>query len=192
MGKQSDDIPEIFYKYRNLKDFNFVLDILFENRLHAAKYTEMDDPKEGHYCYQSKDFNGDIEKIRQAKEGLKICSLSGRCDNSTLWTYYADKFRGVAIGVTLHTNDEPYKIIYGKQLPVNGNNNDPKMAKKILTHKLKCWEHEEEWRVFTADDYVKVEIKEIILGRKMKDDCKDCIEKLIKKINSKIDVKRQT
>ena len=38
---------DLFFKYRDISNLRYFLDILLYNRLYAAKYNELNDPMEG-------------------------------------------------------------------------------------------------------------------------------------------------
>ena len=42
----------LLYKYRSLDNWKFLLDILINKRLHAARFQDLNDPMEGRYYYE--------------------------------------------------------------------------------------------------------------------------------------------
>lgn len=179
----------MLYKYRGLQNFKFFIDIILKNRLFAAKYTELNDPMEGQYYYNSGELNRRIlNKIASDKGDLRICSLSRVKDNELMWSHYADGHRGVAIGLSIdHNRYDVRPIQYTGLAYLNGPDIVTDTPREILSHKLNVWSYEEEERIFVADRfYVDVEIKEVITGRRMSNQDFSFIRELIDKINPDI------
>lgn len=163
--------PTLF-KFRDLKSFERILDILLRKRLHAAKFASLNDPMEGvfshHDNHKVKEF---IASLNNEKKRLRICSLSADSENSLLWSYYADSHQGVAIGVKLRqglAGFSPSKVSYtnsNRFEPFTGSQPDVE-ATRILTRKLTAWRHEKEVRVITKSAFVPVEIHSVLLGCK--------------------------
>jgi len=75
----------ILYKYRSLEQFEYVLDILLNERLYCSYYKDLNDPLEGIYAsvFSSTIFCGNMKsKTYEELEGLdgenyptRICSL---------------------------------------------------------------------------------------------------------------------
>lgn len=176
-------MSKILYKYKKVDDFKYLLDILLNNRLYAAKYTELNDPMEGYYYYYQNNIGRDlIDNLRNDKAKLRICSLTNDKDNLVMWSHYADNHSGLVIGVELNGKYEPKTVNYLQELKLI-NFVDNHTAEYILTNKLKLWEHEKEQRIIIDDsEYVTVEIKEIILGNKMPRKNRDLIRAIVSKI----------
>lgn len=82
-----------------------------------------------------------------------------------MWSYYANGHKGVALRVDIEeSNDydiEP--IIYKEEGSIITDDLDAKVAvKRLLTTKYAIWTHEEEVRVLTQSEFVKVEIIELM------------------------------
>jgi len=185
--------PQVLYKYRSLardtNDFKRFVEIILKKRLYAAKYEELNDPMEGvYYCRQRRN---EMNKLIRTKlnTGKRICSLSKTRNNLLMWSHYADGHKGVILGVVIDQHKyDIRKIKYdGKKFASNKNYVSNK-AEEILSHKADCWEYEKEWRVFAFNDYIDVEIKEIILGSQMKPDDKTLVKEIVKRINPQINV----
>jgi len=183
---------EKFYKYRSLENFRYFVDIILKNRLYASKYNEMNDPMEGYYYHWNGQFDESmVQKLKSDKEKLNICSLSRTKDEELMWHYYADKHKGVVIGVEVDNYREQYDIEtiqYENELPFLSHSNlNVHTAKEILTHKFKSWEYEEEVRVFVKNsDFINVKVKEMIIGKKMNKTDSAFVKQLIEKINPNI------
>jgi hypothetical protein len=187
------------YKYRNLDNFRFFIDIILNNRLFAPSYTNLNDPMEGHYKYKDESMTKEIfNNIHKEKQKLGICSLSECSEIELMWAHYCDGHRGVVIGVEIPDNSNNYdirKIEYTGLPKVSQPNNDytkySDIAKDILTHKHEIWEYEKEVRVFVQGrDYIDATIKEVILGQKMDNRTYSFIKNLIYKINPEIVIQR--
>ena len=135
------------YKFRELttcQHFYRTIDILEKNEFYCSKFYEMNDPMEGVYIStdQSK-----IDEIFNEKDSKRICSFSNKkgFENLAMWGYYTNGFKGIAIEIEV--NDEDVKEVkYRCNIPIT---ND---IEEILTTKLKCWEHESEYRFISNND----------------------------------------
>lgn len=192
------DKTKIFYKYRSLKDFRFFIDILLNNRLFAAKYNTLNDIREGIYQHDGSLKRATIEKIKEIKEDVRICSATKDKNNQLMWAHYADSHTGVVIGFKI--NDDDTRIA-----PVQYNGIKKKVTDEqiedfdsytdeILLHKEKDWKYEKEIRILkdvSPDSnlaFINIEIKEIIFGRRMKEDDSIFLTQLINRINPKIKI----
>ncbi len=183
-------MTKILYKYRSLENFRNFIDIIVNNRLYAATFKDLNDINEGQYYYHPGFISEEIiERLKQEKNELRICSLSEVNYKELLWAYYANGARGVAIGVIV--DEILYKVKkmnYDGITTVKSKDYNDKTAREILSHKTIHWKHEREKRVFTDKEFVKVEIKEIITGKGISESDLLLLEKLIPKINPKIKI----
>lgn len=184
-------MSDILYKYRGINNFEFLVDILVNNRLYACHFSELNDPMEGIYYYHSKDYDqlkNYIERIMCIKNDLYICSLSGKRNDPLMWTHYAQEERGINLGVkVINNNIEKVEYISSKLLAnQNFNIHDDDAAKKILKSKLNAWKYENEKRVFTSEHYVDIKIHEIIFGSRIDTHIKNLITKIANKFNETI------
>lgn len=186
----------ILYKYRNLDNFEFIVDILLNEHFYASTYYNLNDPMEGmynHYGLSSKVRN----EIKNAKEKFKICSLSEKKDDPLLWAHYANGSRGICIGakITGHYLDDIKKVIYTGFPTIKSYIEADTTAKDILTYKDESWKYESEVRVFTKREsdntFVKVKIEEIILGKRISKTHKKLIEGLTLKLLPKVKISNQ-
>ncbi|MCX8524671.1 DUF2971 domain-containing protein [Chryseobacterium formosus] len=181
-------IRKILYKYRSLDNFDLFLDILINKRLYATKYSLMNDPMEGLFLFE----NGTIQsavrkKIYNEKNDLKICCLSENEDSMLMWSHYSNSHKGVILEVEV--SDLNYDIVNVKYENNLSTYNADVSAKTILSSKLIHWEYEKEVRIFQKNDqnkYINVEIKRIILGRRISELHKILIQKLVLKIDRNI------
>lgn len=175
----------MLYKYRSIKNTMFLLDILVYSRFFAAKFDSLNDPMEGHFRYRRSKVGRDLlREIRSLKKELRICSLSEKLNNTLMWSYYADGHKGVAIGVEIDSNEyELIPVRYRERAAsVSKSIDSEKAVKKLLSTKLLPWEHEQEVRILTYDEFIDVEIKEIVFGKRIDDDDRILLKKLAKKL----------
>jgi hypothetical protein len=185
---------KLFYKYRTLKNFQRFEDIIKNNKLYAAVFKDLNDTNEGEFARIG---DKDIiirDKIREAKFNLRICSLTTTSRNELMWHFYADNHKGVVIEVEDSFDDKveiqyvPFRI----KIEYNTVRDCAETAKEILSRKRKLWNFEQEVRVFTEEEYVRVKIKKIILGKCMEDEDVNRITELVKKVNPKIEICERT
>jgi hypothetical protein len=162
------------YKYRSIANLRFFKDIVIHRRLFAAPFRRLNDPMEGLlYLFDKRVSTRYRQSVGSARGRLNICSLSESRNNTLLWSYYAAGHTGVAIGVTVLDQvsprvDKPEHVSYDMTVNIDPATMRSKLpgavAKRVLSQKLTFWEHEGEYRVFTTQRYVPVEIREIVLG----------------------------
>ncbi len=183
----------MLYKYRSIRDFKYFVDIILKRRLYTSPYFDLNDPMEGQYLYNQGELSKELVRaIKGEKEKFRICSLSKEPEHPLMWAHYADGHHGVVIGVTVnHEKYDVRPVIYSDALPSINTSNYISMqtAKDILCHKVSVWEYDKEERVFIDRGmYVKVNIKEIRLGSKMKQDDQDLLRELIERVSPNISV----
>lgn len=162
----------IFYKYRSLDNWKFVLDIIVNKRMYASPFNSLNDPMEGRYFYFGKDVTHGVRRaIYQSKKSRNILSLSETKTNTLLWSYYAAGHKGVAFGVrlsnALNAQIKLKPVTYDNGVyigPKEARLNPDIVALKILTQKQMPWAHEREVRVFSPERHVSVTLSELVLG----------------------------
>lgn len=196
MTEQINSHKKYFYKYRSLKNFEHFADIVNNQRLYAATFTELNDPMEGLFYYFEDEICADIIKeLKRMKESLKICSLAKNYKCASMWTHYADNHKGIAIEVSVK-DDESYILKDIEYVPKAGflrksDNIDFEITKSLLSKKLISWKAEKEVRVFkkvyndTEPTYIEVEIKKIYTGVRMSDNYYNMLSCFIKEHNEK-------
>lgn len=165
------------YKFRSLRQIEYVLDIILNNRLYCADWKKLNDPMEGLYnlVHDEKiDYDAILSKIRYHKFGLKVCSLSMSYQSPLLWAHYADGFTGVAIEVWLDEEEPGIRKVWyrGLQTIVPLPSLDPESAAvDILTSKLDKWSYEEEVRILrnVASYTLSGRIMRVIVGPRVSD-----------------------
>lgn len=171
------------YKFRalsNCEDFCKIKDIIEEGKFWCSKFMDMNDPMEGVYKSNGED-EKQITEIYNGKQSYTICSFSGEegFKKPIVWGYYANGFKGVAIEIEI----EKEKVV-----PINYEIREVDNTKiiDILTYKLKCWKHEDEYRFLDekAENKVKIgNIKKIYFGNPYNNVYN---EEMIKKDNKKL------
>lgn len=189
-------MPRPLYKYRSLSNFQYFEDIILNNRLYATIYSNQNDSDEGFYFHTELALTSeDVRQTYIEKNRAKMCSLSKERNHRLLWGHYADGGRGV--NIALEVNDDNLianrNIIYEGLLEYNEYNNIPpnRRAIDILSRKMPEWEYEREKRYFTYNDYISVDIKEIILGSRINPENEDRVRTLVADNNPNIIIERQ-
>ena len=179
---------EIFYKFKSFKNYKHIVDILVNERLHAASYRDLNDNLEGQF-YST--VTGEFIKYRLnpvKEEHIHICSFSETYNNHLLWSHYADGHRGIAIGFTIDEKKyEISKVNYSGLLSLDVFPVRKDDVLNVFQRKIKEWEYEKERRIFLDQKgYIEVSIKEIIFGQETSKEDKEIITKLAKLVDSKI------
>jgi len=178
----------VYFKFRD--NFEFINDILLNNRLHAAKYTDLNDPYEGRFklSMETKQILPETPllkrttfKIIDIPKNAKICAFSKSLNNILLWTHYANSCTGVAIGFEINKSKstEIQEVEYRKLFNMNE-------IKQPLFIKDLVWEYEKEVRVISKRAYIPIKVKIVILGQRMKHNERKNMKKLISIINKNI------
>ena len=180
----------MLYKYRTLHNFQFVLDIIVNQRLYAATYDSMNDPMEGFYTSNPNVPSDALASLEQMMKSLMICSLTPHKDNPLMWAHYADGARGIAIGVEISGAEDVRNVEYESHSHLIANKSTSiERAKSILTYKAGYWGYEDEVRVFIEDEnYINVEVKEVVFGEKVDPDRKSLLKTIIQAVNSNINM----
>lgn len=196
----------LLYKYRSFDNFEYIADILLNERLYCAHYESLNDPCEGFYVlnygqsrylsvrppppvtlnigespspYYSINPKIDLNKKR-------VCSLSANLDEIRLWSYYAESHTGIAIAIEID-DTSVQSIEYHTTLPEfipNPISLSPPQPETILSKKLNLWSFEEEYRIITDEEYfpIKNRIKAIYLGHRINPRRLELLKKLVPNI----------
>lgn len=184
------------YKYRALEPWEYLLDVLVNDRLYAATFETLNDPMEGMFTYSKDQVSpGFIREMVEKQSQLRICSLSNTYKSTVMWSYYADAHKGVILGVEIDENHknviEVAKVTYAKNISFKGySGSDPEIdARKILSKKLSAWKHEMEVRVFSRSQYVPVRLRQLFLGCKMPRTQQQLIKRFLRRMDTEAEVK---
>ncbi len=165
------------YKYRSLKNFEFVLDIALRQRLYCPTYNDLNDPFEGLFkdklrtmvtrmnvmglpFMASRFGNGFVHKSVEdmTTDIPRICSLSSSLNDVRLWSHYADGHKGVVFEIDFKgIEPQVNEVTYSKDLPVFSTSIlGGAIPKEVLLCKTDHWEYEAEYRIFHDDDYFDI------------------------------------
>lgn len=166
------------YKYRSLENFEFVLDIILNERLHCTKYQNLNDPFEGLFfsiIYPRREYGGLPSLISERKtlkslqdlsifiNRRKICSLSATLKEVRLWSHYADKHKGIAIEIDF-PNELPsvHEVTYVDELREYEDGvtfltslTGP-TPEEVLSFKTMHWEFEKEYRIIQKEEFFSI------------------------------------
>jgi Protein of unknown function (DUF2971) len=188
------------YKYRSLKNLQYVLDVILLERLYCAPYTELNDPCEGlFFSSQSIGVNSksgfyflpsrtvkkvtDLHCTLKNSDSPRICSLSNTLSDVRLWSYYADSHKGVAIEIDFSgIESDVNKIKYLPQLQehrIGTFLSEGSSTEEVLLNKTVHWEYEEEYRIIQGAQYYPIigRITNIYLGINS-----NCYHDILKKV----------
>ena len=184
-----------FYKYRAVEPWQFLLDILVNEQLYAARFESLNDSMEGVFTYSKDQENqGFIRELVKNQAKLGICSLSQTHCNTVMWSYYADGHKGLVLEVEIDSKQEAIvassPVTYEKDISFKGFHGSDAQSEaiKILSKKLSAWNHEHEYRIFSRHKFVPVNLRRLYLGCKMPDHHQELIERLVNRINPEISV----
>jgi|WetSurMetagenome_2_1015567.scaffolds.fasta_scaffold08563_9 hypothetical protein len=173
----------VYFKFRD--NFEYINDIILNNRLHTAKYTDLNDPYEGSKTIIIDYSNSSPERVVGFKiaqiHKAKICALSKTLNNILLWAHYANSCKGVAIGFEIKN----IKGIEVKEIAYKNNDTIEKNDNPLFL-KDSVWEYEKEVRILSKRAYIPIKVKIVILGQRMKPHQKNIMRKLISKIDKNI------
>jgi len=195
----------LLYKYRSFSQFEYVLDILINERLYCAQYKDLNDPFEGTFyallengvrnSYQRKSgqqfVSGKepvtVDNLYVSTDRTRICSLSKSCSDVRLWSLYADGHTGMAIEIdfSAHLRDI-CEVQYNDALPSLHNSTllTSPSPEDVLTQKSVHWSYEQEYRLIQSGEWYSIygRIKRIILGPRASRDREDLLRKLVRYI----------
>ena len=181
----------MYYKFRDLRNYKYLLDIILNQRLYSASFKNLNDNHEGQFFY---DFSTEIKKVRlnpTKQKHLSICSFSKNYKNHLMWSHYADGYRGIVIGFQI--DQSKYLINKVNYDGLANFENLPRgfdQAKSVFLNKLNDWSYEEEYRIITEkQDFIKIKIIEIVFGAETPEEDKVIISKLTELVDNKIKIK---
>jgi len=186
----------ILYRYMKCEPFEYVLDVILNERLYCASVEEFNDPMEGLVQFNPYDYiaensaplDREISAMKQLalhREYIKeyrVCSLSKRNDDILLWSHYCGGHAGLCIECDVpSTATGLHEVIYVAN-PRDHEKAARYMPMHYLTHKLKVWENEQEVRIIQREAYYNIQgrIRRLILGSRLPQTYFDTIEKTAK------------
>ena len=161
------------YRYISLERLWHVLDIVVNNRLYCAHWSQLNDPLEGRYEISSRELSMSVgetmaERIEKAKDTYRIASLSADPTSFLMWSHYANGHKGAVIEVDI-PDEEPelYRVIYTEfQSVFTEKTQTEKDMRHIFNGKTEEWKYEQEYRLITEEPYFVLEnpVERILLG----------------------------
>ena len=173
-GIDMDEFPLRLYKYRALEPFEYIADIICENRFHTAQFFDLNDPMEGLFNIKGEMKEEYMKKIKEAKERVRICSFSRTATHPVLWAHYASGFKGMCIEVEFRGTGPGFdlasvdytssrSVIRPEQAEVTC-----LLPHTLLVRKAEDWELEQEVRAFASDEFIccrnSMKITRVLLG----------------------------
>ena len=176
------------YKFKSLEGDGLLhsLDMIVNKRIYLSTCDFMNDPYEGSW-YQKESLsllcNSDADDYtKQAVELYSIVKKTKftcftKCfKNTLLWAHYAGGFTGVCFEFELSKKKHDIRDIdYSRKdgKPVISIADIEKVLKKsvkpqdigILRSKANCWVYEEEYRIFSNNNYIEAKPTRIIFGK---------------------------
>ena len=135
-----------------------------DRELKVSRIKELNDPFEFMPALPFVHPSWPPERVDQSLEFLRedfhpivgIISMSARVDDPVIWSHYADKHRGIALGFDLFLDDSLMMMTYPKDRPAIDMDRFEKMSaaermnmvRNILCAKAPSWCHEMEYRAF--------------------------------------------
>ena len=206
MTEREDNLPIKLYRYRGLEPFEYVADIICNNRFHTARFDELNDAMEGLFeagPLVERDF---LQQIREAKRQTRICAFSRTPKCPVLWAHYADGFKGLCIEIEVSPSEArswrvtdgdvricirnilftsvEYSSLANTVHTMADVDDVCNMPNLLLERKGRDWALEEEVRAFSDDDFIHcgdgVRITRILLGVNMP----PTMERVIRRITS--------
>jgi len=177
------------YKFRSLKQFEYVLDILLNERLYCPHYKDLNDPLEGLYESIFSSFIFGIKTgFKTYKEledeiyDTRICSLSSTLSDIRMWSHYADGHKGIVIEIETSNKTKIKKVKYNTSLPKFGTTFLGSLGiSEVLENKTYHWDYEEEYRIIGNDKYFDItnKIKSVYCGIRTPEESINMLRKVI-------------
>lgn len=182
----------LLYKFRSIARLELLSDILISQRLHCARYYELNDPFEGvvksTFTFGSRkqaySFTT-VEDVRDPEEMIepRVCSLSASFHDIRLWAHYGGGHHGVAIEIDFSGRErDAIPVKYGHTLrEFDEDAGQHPTPQTMLSYKTSHWEFEKEYRILTSDPYYSVEgrIRRVIVGTRCNRADKILLERLL-------------
>jgi len=167
------------YKFRSTENYDYLLDIIVNNRLYCADHKDLNDVFEADIRV-GRDIGREVEFMRKMRHfnellrSYRICSLTKGFDNPLLWAYYASGFTGIAIELELpDDHKQVYEIEYSDEFDffsdfIDDYENPAQIVRPLLRKRI-SWKHEKEIRILSKDRYfdIKGMITGVIIGPRM-------------------------
>lgn len=161
------------YKYKPLTNLWHTLDVIVNQRLYCAHWSELNDPLEGRYEIYLGENSAKLEsimtsRIELAKNNYRVSSLSADPTNFLMWSHYADGHKGIVIEVEVP--EDHIDLIQVVYTPFSSVFTDKVQTKEDMRHlfngKGEEWSYEQEYRLVTEERFFKlpVPVERFLLG----------------------------
>jgi hypothetical protein len=177
------------YKYKSPPPFEYIADILMNERLYCGPYHRTNDPFEGVFIesiqmgqsrFSAVTTPDDLIAPEDALQAC-VCSLSSDGSSALLWSLYAQRLEGVCFEIDCtDLTPAPHEVIYTTDIPVFDKPGFAPSVAYALSHKRKEWQFEQEYRIITENEYASIQggLRRVILGPR----CNKTIEEAIRRL----------
>lgn len=175
------------FKYKSLKNLWHVLDVLINDRLYCAHWSELNDPLEGRYEIYLGDKSIKAQsvmatRIDKARDTYRLASLSADPTNFLMWSHYADGHKGIVIEIEI-PEDHPdlTKILYS---PFSSVFTEKIQTKEDMRHlfngKSEEWSYEQEYRLVTEHRFLPLRypVSRMLLGPQVDDEQAEILQRI--------------
>lgn len=165
------------YKYMSTERFFEHIDEYLDGKLYFAGWDDLNDPMEGYFSINKNENTSLKCVLKDVKYEYKICTTSESYSNFLLWSHYADKHKGVCLGIEIEEQECQNECIthsivcYVEETLYLRKIEQPlePQIEEILNTKMDFWKYEEEYRFFkrvTSSGMLKIgNLNKIILGK---------------------------
>jgi hypothetical protein len=149
------------YKYRSLDNLWHTLDIVVNQRIYCAHWTELNDPLEGRYEIFLGTKNKAAESImmghiEEARNAMRVASLSADPTNFLMWSHYANGHKGIAIEIEVPGDYEylaevtytPFTSVFSEKADI------ARDMRHLFTGKSEEWSYEKEFRLIANKKFL--------------------------------------
>lgn len=163
----NEHYSELYFKYRTLDNFEYLLDMVIRDRLYTAPLDQLNDPMEGlinasHLVPESKH----SEWAKELKKARVACFTSLEND-LLMWSHYGSGGRGCFVAFRVLNESSVQKVSYEGLPTWNGEKIDKELARSFLSRKLPQWHYEEESRAILFEEhYFPIQVEYIQFGPK--------------------------
>lgn len=176
------------YKYKSLQNLWHVLDMIVNQRIYCAHWSELNDPLEGRYEVYLGPKGTRIEelmvgRIEKAKNNFRVASLSADPNNFLLWSHYADGHKGVALEIDIpEAHKDLMKVTYS---PFSSVFTDKLQTQEDMRHlfngKGEESAYEKEYRLVVSRKFFKLPkpIVRVLLGPRVSEDQRKILSAIV-------------
>lgn len=178
------------YKYKSLKDLWHTLDVVVNQRLYCAHWSELNDPLEGRYEIYLGESSERLQsimtsRIEKARDAYRVASLSADPTNFLMWSHYADGHKGVVVEVNVP--DDHADLIQVVYSPFSSVFTDKLQTKEDMRHlfngKGEEWSYEQEYRIVTEGSFFALPqpVERLLLGPLVSNEHESILREVIPK-----------